>query len=386
MNDEKNNQVTNTNEEKPKNVYSIPGVIIPEQTTDAGVLGSNQTVQPPTAQSSTTQSINQNQPSNTNKEIQLNQTYQYSEAINNNLNQINQSTTNQQPPQVVTVADNTVTVQQPPQKNDSKKKKNKQKDQQNSGGATALTGFLFILVLILSGVIVYFIYNTYFKEKQIIDPVKEWQKKRTVNVDSLVVQELYSYVNLHGCKDQIDFFYDSSRNVVNVSDLSNSTKNYLAYNQLKHSSLTKQSCATYSKALHKNDKDGIWYCGDSDTANNYKDENALTYVINGDKIKELVERIFGPTSYKAETFNIGTSSRYLYDSNTDSYMFQSYYGGTTCTEYENKLSNAYQEGDILTIVVVVTNKVTNNMMKYNYQFKESSNGNYYFTSLNKTEV
>ena len=438
MNDGKNNQVTGTAVPN-KNAYSIPGVIIPEQTTDAGSFGSGQNVVTtqdsgvPANNSGDVQNVNwvqtNNVSSNPSVDASTNssvysipgviipeqttdagsfgsngiktETVSFEQNLNqiNQVNQISQISTSPQMPQVATVVDNNVPVMfgqtpvtMPVQdvSNSKKKKKKGKKEKNNGGGATALTGFLFFLVLILLGVVGYFVYNEYFAYKQVVDPVKEWQKKRTVNVESLVVKELYSYVNLQGCDEQINFFYDDSRTVVNASDLSSSTKNYLAYNQLKHSSLDKKVCSTYSKALHKNDKDGIWYCGDeyasSNTTNNYNDERALTYVISGDSIKAVVERIFGPTSYKAETFNIGSSSRYLYDSTTDSYIFQSYYGGASCTGYKNQLSSAHQEGDILTITVTVTNKVTNVLMNYNYQFKESSNGNYYFVSLNKTAV
>lgn len=368
--------------------YSIPGAVIPNQTTDSGNViqtVSSSSVTPSStvisSQVGSQMGISQIKTETVLGEqniTQINSTVSLDSVSNQSLNQINNINTNDTP------------VSKKESRRDKKRrKKQEKKNNGGGGGATAVTGLLFFLVLVLGLLLGYFIYNDYFKKKEIIDPVKEWQKYRTVNVDSLVVKELYSYVDLYGCDEQINFFYDD-RTTVNASDLSFDQKNYLAYNQLKHSSLDKKSCSTYSFALHKNDSDGVWYCGDeyasSNTTNNYNDERALAYVISGDKIKEMVEKIFGPTSYKAATFKIGSSSRYLYDSKTDSYVFQSYYGGVSCAGYKNQLSSASQEGDILTITVVVTNKLSNTMMKYNYNFKETSNGNYYFVSLNKTAV
>ena len=59
----------------------------------------------------------------------------------------------------------------------------------------------------LMGTISYFIYKDFITPKEEIDPVKELQRKRTINLNSLLVQKLYNYVNLDSCKDQINFFY-----------------------------------------------------------------------------------------------------------------------------------------------------------------------------------
>lgn len=414
MNDEKNNQVNST-QDTSKNTYSIPGVIIPNQTTDAGNFGSdsanvNQNWVQTNSMSNVSTSTNSSTysipgviiPNQTTDAGNFGSSGIKTETVNaeQNLKQLDQVTNvNSVPISQPVIQDNSINSTNvsvsnsgvtPVSNSDNKKSGKRKKKKEEKGSATALTGFLFFLVLILLGIVGWFVYNEYFVPKEVIDPVKEWQKKRVVNIDSLVVKELYSYVDLHGCDEQINFFYDDSRNMVNATDLSSSTRNYLAYNQLKHSSLEKKVCSTYSKALHKNDSDGIWYCGDEYASNNttfnYNDDSALTYVISGERIKSVVERIFGPSSYKAATFNIGSSSRYLYDSTTDSYIFQSYYGGKSCTGYKNQLFSAHQEGDILTIVVTVTNKTTNISMNYNYKFKETSNGNYYFISLYKSAI
>lgn len=388
--------------------YSIPGAIIPSQVADSGNViqtSSSQADITSVKPSQVTNDVNVVQnglivstvPSSTIVSQQGSEQSKEGEIKietvlgEQNINQLNGTISASEPITYQnTVSNGTSNIGETPVSKKARKKKKNKNNDNNGSGATAVTGLLFFLVLAFGGGLGYFIYNDYFKAKEVIDPVKEWQKKRTVNVESLVVKELYSYVDLHGCDEQINFFYDDSRTVVNASDLSKDQKNYLAYNQLKHSSLDKKACSTYSVSLHKNDKDNVWYCGDEyasdNTTNNYNDEGALTYVISGDKVKNMVERIFGPASYKASTFKIGSSSRYLYDNKTDSYIFQSYYGGSSCVGYSNKLSGATQKGDILTINVVVTNKVSNSMMKYNYNFKETSNGNYYFVSLQKTAV
>ena len=97
--------------------------------------------------------------------------------------------------------------------------------------------------------------------------------------------------------------------------------------------------------------------------------------------------MFGDGSYKATTFKTSNTGRYLYDSKTNSYIYQSYDGSNSCDiTYTNILDRVYRQKDQITIVVKTKNNKTRNLLLYYYNFTESDDGNYYFTSLNKTTV
>ena len=443
-----NNDIKNDNnlEEKKPLVYTIPGAIIPEQVTDSGNVIESDNVNTgvsvnnstnsnsynvnnttninnttnsslsPNASSNisannsnlnsdsnigistgvsnnmvgnninlgsninntTNSSLNPNVNSNVSSNISSNLTSDTSISSNSNFNSSNSNNLNNN--MSISTSENTNI------NDNGNKKKRKSKKNNNQSGGSATVGLLFFLVLILSGVVIYFVYNTYFSKKEVIDFSTQAEGEKIANINSLVVRQLYSYVNLTGCEEQINFFYDNNKTEIISSDLTDSDKNYLAFNQLKNSSLEKQACSTYSKALHKNDSENIWYCGELDNLNNYNDEDKYTYLIKGSEIKDNVDHLFGLSSYKPSTFKIGSNSRYLYDDKTDSYILQTHYGSSSCVSYKNQLSSASFSSDILTISVVVTNKVTNAVMKFNYRFKESSDGNYYFISLSKVDI
>ncbi len=367
-------------DEKQKTTYNIPGVIIPAQTTENGQVLESSMI-------------------NTNKEINQNLTNTSNVSATSVAPMPNMThvvNTNQTPsvpieqqviPPVGIINPPTSSsniANQPTQLENSKSKKEKQKSPKSNKNNT-----LYILIIILLGGIAgYMTYQNYFTPKVEVDPVKEWQRKRTVNTNSLVVQELYNYVNLDGCDNQINFFYGESQNV-KVTDLSDENRNYLAYRQLKYNELEQKNCSNYPNALHRNDQVALWYCGAgilTSGNNNFNDEMAITSVISEDSIKDQANKMFGEETYKAKTFAIGNSERYLYDSKLSAYIHQSFYGENSCKGYSNKLDKAYQEGDDLTIVVKVTNNENKSLQMFYYTFTESDDGNYYFKELNKRKI
>lgn len=369
-----------TNDKDKKVTYNIPGVIIPPQTTENGVVISEEiddlnvgnVINDTTKNTTTIQTEN-----NVGKVVKDNN-------INNPVQPNIQPSI---PTPVVPAMPYQAPVSQPVDMKVENKVETPVTNKSNGNNKKGKTPYL-LIILILLAFIGYFVYNDYLKPKDKVDPATEWQRKRTANIDSLVVQQLYSYVNLDGCDDQIKFFYNDKESV-SLNELTEENRNYLAYRQLKYSSIKKKNCSNYPTSLHKSDNLGLWYCGDdvlSSTASDYSDNSAVTRVISGDDIKTQVNRMFGADIYRAKTFLVSSSERYLYDSNTDSYILQSFAGENSCKGYTNKLERAYQQGDNLTIVVKVVNNENKKVQLFYYTFVESEDGNYYFNSLKKQNV
>lgn len=368
----------NNQDQKEKSTYSIPGVIIPAQTTENGQVIESSIVD-------TSSSIN-NQDSHsmvaTGTEISNVAQVVQSNQIPSTLPQ------EQLTPPVGMVSSNqdslSVKASQPVLPTADFKENSSNKQKSNKGKNT---GYVLIIILLLFA-LGFMVYQKYFTPKVEVDPVKEWQRKRVVNTNSLVVQELYNYVNLDGCDSQINFFYGESESV-KIVDLSDEVRNYLAYRQLRYNKIEKKNCSNYQSALHQNDSVGLWYCGDGILSNNsgqYHDQDDMTLVISEDSLREQANKMFGEDTYKAKTFTTSNSTRYLYDHKLSSYIYQAFYGENSCKGFSNKLDQAYQQGDDITIVVKVTNNENKSLQMFYYTFTESDDGNYYFKELNKRKI
>lgn len=260
-------------------------------------------------------------------------------------------------------------------------KKKKDKKKKSAGTIVVNSGLVGVIVLLLMG-LGYFVYNDYFKPKPKVDPVKEYSRKRTYNINSYIVKELFDFVNLKGCGDQINFFYSGDNIKIKASDLTQENKNYLAYRMLKYSSFEKKNCTTYENAMHASNPLGLWYCGNYDETGK-EDE---TTVFSEADLKDEVERMFGDGSYKAVSFATNASARYMYNEKNENYVYQSFSGDNSCTPHTNTLTDAYGEGDNVTIVVKVINNENKNETLFYYTFTESDDGNYYFNNLTKKRL
>ncbi len=349
------------NDDKNKVTMNIPGVIIPPQQTENGTVVSSGVQSRVINQ----QNVNNQVPNNT----QSNTTVSSNNTQVVQPNSVNNVTTSNVVPQ----SNNVV----PPSVNNNINQK--QKKAKNNGGSNLLT---ILLLLIFMGTTFYLLYDKFFNKEE-VDPVKEYARRKTVNKTSLVVQTLYDYINLDGCYDQISFLYDT-KEVVTLSDLTHENKNYLAYLQLKNKHINAKNCASFPDALHSNDVAGLWYCGEN---NNSDDTNNTTFVINEEELKNQVIKMFGSGSYKNADFQVGNGARYLYLDKNSSYAYQTFYDNTSkCNTYENSLQKVYQQGNNLTLVVRVTNKENKKMRVFSYVFTESDDGAYYFSKLIKKQV
>lgn len=378
------------NKENKTSTYQIPGVIIPEQVTDSGtILGTNNSRD----QQPTTNTVTAEQ-----KESEPKSIYQMPGIVipsqqtdSGKVEAINNVTEKDIPKPMEKIKLDTTTptilpgMPEPPKIEHPKKAKTKPKKPQKEGNAKV--GCLSIMVIVLVIAVLYLAYSAYLKPTNKTSQDDNQLRKQIFNKEGYIINELYSWIETSGCNSRNNIFYNDLL-TVSVTDLKDEDKNYLAYRVLKQNDFSKKYCSNYSPALNKNDKEQKWYCGEDYLYKNittkYDDSADFTYVVSSDKLKSQVEKMFGKGEYRAKTFTTSVNNRYLYDSNTDSYILQSTYAEDTCNNYTNKLISVSEEDNSITLQVKVTNKNTNNEINYNYKFIKSENGNYYFQELSKS--
>ena len=400
MNNNDNNKTNNTNNEN-QTIINIPGVIIPPQKTENGTVISSTVddrneVQKEKDASTVNSAVPNSNPAPRPEDLipsgdmapvdptkkgilnasSVNTTNASSNVSSNNANSVNASTT---PLGTLPINDSSL----PPVTTTELDKHGKpiKKKKKKSVGTIMVNSSLVGIIVLLLMAIGYFVYNDYLKPKPKVDLVKEYQRKRIVNKNSYIVNMLYDFVNLDGCGEQISFFYGSN-NSVNLSNLTDENKNYLAYRMLLNKSFSTKNCATYPKALHSNNPLGLWYCGSYDETG--KEEE--TRVFSSKDLKNIVERMFGDGTYKAKSFSVSASARFMYNETNDNYVYQTFNGDNRCTPHTNTLVSASMQGDNLTIVVKVTNNENKNESLFHYTFTETDDGNYYFNNLTITGV
>ena len=355
------------NKEEQKTIINIPGVIIPPQKTENGTVIS----------SAVDDSHEVPTEVNTDKTV--------NGLTTSNAPDINTTPVTEAP---ITNPPTNAPITTPPitdipvtttklDKNGKPIKEEKKKSKSTILVNSSLVG---IIVLLLIG-LGYFVYKDYLKPQPKVDPVKEYQRKRTANKNSYIVNMLYQFVNLDGCGDQADFFYAATGEVT-YANLTDENKNYLAYRMLRHGSIKNMNCATFPNALHSKNPLGLWYCGNYDETG--KEEE--TTAISEDDLKDMVNRMFGEGTYKAKSFGVSSSARYMYNETNENYVYQTFNGDNRCTTHTNTLTDSYQQGNNLTIVVKVTNDETKAEGLYYYTFTESDDGNYYFNNLVKKAI
>jgi len=91
-------------------------------------------------------------------------------------------------------------------------------------------GIPYILIIIILLMIIAFLgYQNYLAPKKDVDPVREWQRKRTVNKDSFVVKKLYNYVQR---QNSITYTYNDK--LYDVTKVLNELIQYYDKQGLKH--------------------------------------------------------------------------------------------------------------------------------------------------------
>ncbi len=354
------------NDSEKREIYNIPGVVIPPQKSDNGVIiESSNSINSDVNNIDIPSEVINNIPSNENISVVPSTT----ENIENNVNITNNSLVTDNVNSPVTVTP--IKEEKTPINNTNIQNNNNNKPKKN------LSTIYLLIIIVLVFTLIFIIYNNYQKEKNTVDPRILLQRTRIVDNNSLVAQRLFDFVNLDGCSSLTDSLVGTLE-TTKSEDLSPETKNFLAYRLLKKSSFSNASCSSYPNSLHKNDFDNIWYCGSTD----YNSNEENTEVFSSDDLSLIVNSLFGDGVYKATSFNVNKTDRFMYNSENENYIYQSYTGNNSCKPLKNTLYKVTMTGDILTLSIKVENSRKNQFL-FNYNFIESDNGNYYFRDVVK---
>ena len=366
----------NEEEKKEEGVYSIPGVIIPEQTTDSGVVLKSD---------------------NTNNKVEDKQTneentdeksvYQMPGVIipeqttdGGKVEQINNvNSDNLYTPVEKEVVDTSVTPILPGMMPEAPKEEvvnGKKKKVKKEGNAKI--GILELIIILLLGVVLYFVYTTYINPPKVSSDDYKLLNKKVFNKKGYIVLELYDWVSVKGCNSLNSILYNGN-DIVKVSELKDEDKLFLAYLQLKNRDFASKNCANYSTSLHSNDKTNTWYCGNNTLTDDTKE---TTLILSAAALKKQVIKMFGQGEYKAKTFQIHDGSRYLYDKKSDIYILQTSDIVSNCDNITTKLSGVsnYDNYIILTVEVKINNREETRYVR----FIKSNDGNYYFDQISKS--
>lgn len=379
MNEEnknKNNEQTNEN-----SVYQIPGVIIPNQVTDSGNY------------------ISQNKEEN--KEIKVVQEEKKEEKSEGGIYTIpgviipEQTTENGTIKEINNVTEDNIykepekeiinTTEKPimpgmmAEKKDEEKKEVPKKVKKEGN---AKLGCLYLIIIALLFIALFLAYKAFLNPRvKVSDDVKSLNEK-IYNKEGLVVEELYSRINLSGCNNIYYNFYNPEVSSITRTDLSDEFKLYMAYLQLKNTDIKEVLCANNTVALNKNDKEKVWYCGRNYLESNssiYDDSKDKTYAIDGKILKKQVEKMFGKGEYKKKSFGINTDLRYYYDSSSEKYIMQSKTEAVECKEFKTKLINVQNGNSKILLKVRLT--IDKKEMNKNVIFVKTETGNYYFDRI-----
>ena len=221
-------------------------------------------------------------------------------------------------------------------------------------------------------------------DTEINENVSEQQEQMNVDFDLIEENDdiLKDTYGLFSFKQPIDLIYSLTYPRVEyiINDtLSAEQKNYIAFANFLVEKAEKKDCKNYNFADQPNDgtTDGF-SCG------NYLEDGTLvdTIVIKEDELKMYVEKIFGSSTYEAQTFSDGGSCRMYYAKGE--YFRQCAPMGGTDGGYEHVFSKAYKAGKLLIIEERVEPIGTFDSNKYLYTYVfELVDGNYIFHSLDK---
>lgn|GEM_PF-2119725 len=248
--------------------------------------------------------------------------------------------------------------------------------------------FLIVVVILLFGYITYISFGKVTNKTETVTSDKKERsdsdsEDETLDINSSLVQDLYSKVVLSGDGYYKYWFYNDSDNY-QVSSASESSKMALVYHNLKKSDFTTiQNITNIKKNITLNN-------------NNYTlQESSSTGFISYEVVEQTYKELFGSsdTLNKSEPMQVGPylSEYYIYDSSVNGYV---YYltegsGGTTGSFYHGTVLRAVKSGDTIVITEKVEfsentdgeGKITSTD-EYQYDFKLSGD-NYSFVSRTK---
>lgn len=221
-------------------------------------------------------------------------------------------------------------------------------EKKNNGVVIAL---IVVIVLLLS----YIGYTSFFKVTNKNETVTSDKKKvdtgskdttttkdETLDINSILVQDLYNKVVLTGDSFYKYWFYNNSNNY-QVSNASESSKLALVYHNLKKSDFTPiQNATGIQKTITLNN-------------NNYTlQESSSTGFIPYERVEQTYKELFGSsdTLNKSEPMRVGpyVTEYYVYDESVNGYVdYLTVGGGATGSFYHGEVTKAVRTGNTIVI-------------------------------------
>ena len=225
----------------------------------------------------------------------------------------------------------------------------------------------------------YIVYDKYFnnvneEKKTEKKEVKEDVQEEKLNLESSIVQELYNDIKSTSNFDQELIEQALNKEKVLVSDLSSEILNFYGYRNL-HIHLIKQDlCRNYPSVVNNSYYD----CGNGIEKD--ETENA-TYTFEEKDLKNSVENLFGLGKYQqTESFEINYAQYFVYDKDSQKYVYATIPGGGTSPEYEKELIDLKQSADTLSLIEKISFE-DKELAQISYDYKQD-NDNYYLYAIN----
>lgn len=255
---------------------------------------------------------------------------------------------------------------------------------------------IMVFVFVTLGFITYqFCYNKVGQSNKKSEGISNLKKEyETLNTNSSLVQKLYGYLKeSNQCNNKI---ISDQEQEIYASDLDYTTKFQLAIGIMTNSDKVSINCNQYnpSKYLNSNELDDTLQCGDSFynpiTKKFENDDNSesKTTLLKEDSIKRGMNQIFGENTYQKKDKIINEDMIYKYIQEENGYITLSMLVDCAYINYQKKLVSAFQSSDAILLNEKVTfnSGISSNIYNYSYLFKkDTTSGNYYFTSLKSTK-
>ncbi len=237
---------------------------------------------------------------------------------------------------------------------------------------------LSVIIIVLMVVCIFLIiFNEYFK-------------KVKLDIDSLNVQRLYSYVDYQGKQEyRINgFSYEDIKvdEELLASDIKQENKNYMGMQNLLANEIKEDICVNHD-ALEHIDCGIIEYTKKNDEwQENTKKYDDSTYIFTNESLNKKVLTLFGYGSYKlTNKISISENVKYNYDTINNMYVFNVHRKDEALSaikDLETKLESAILVHDRLEITESISDD-EKELAKLTYIFKLDDTNNYYLYSIKR---
>lgn len=238
--------------------------------------------------------------------------------------------------------------------------------------------FLIIFILISLALSGYIVYDKYFnnaneeKKTEKKEIKEEVQKEEKLNLNSSTIQKLYNSIKSNSSFDQELIEQAMNKEKVLVSDLSPEILNFYGYRNLYIHQIKQDLCRNYPNVILSS-----YNCGNDteyesiNSANTFKEED----------LKNSVENLFGTGKYQqTESFEINYAEYFVYDKDSQKYVYATIEGGGTSQELEKELIDLKQSADTLSLIEKISFE-GKEMAQISYDYKQD-NDNYYLYAIN----